>query len=80
MDWHWKKVANRYELTYEDLDFPSSGAVYHTGYFSGKLLDILQAGYYLKGSYWYPDLTERQIMLLDGIREEFRERGVLEDG
>lgn len=79
MDWHWKKSINRYELTYEDLDFPCSGQIYHTGYFSVKLLDILEAVYYLKGGYWYPDLTERQIMLLDGIKVDFERKGVFKD-
>lgn len=76
MDWHFEKQLNKFELIYKDLDIPSTGVVIHTGYYSDKLLDILEAGYYLKGYYWHPHLTERQSKILDAINlEVMREVG-----
>ena len=67
--WHSvKNSPNEYELVFEDLDVPSSGFIYRTGYKSSSLRNILMAEWYLIGSAFPLELTERQVFLLEDIR------------
>lgn len=67
--WHFKKNSlHEFELVFEDLNVPSSGFKYCTGYVSASLRDILNAEWYLSGSAFHVELTDRQKMILDDIR------------
>lgn len=67
--WSFNKNApNEYELIFEDLDVPSSGFCYYTGYRSANLRDILNAIWYLNGVAFCVELTKRQQLLLEDVR------------
>ena len=67
--WHFEKNSpHEYELVLEDLDIPSSGFIFRTGYISSKLRDILHAEWYLSGSACHVELTDRQKRILEDIR------------
>lgn len=67
--WHGAVNAPKeYELVLEDLNVPSSGFVFRTGYRSANYRDILYSIWYLNGYSYTPELTERQVKLLDDIK------------
>lgn len=58
--WHFQKFSSdQFELVFEDLEYPSSGFLYETGYVSSNLLDILKAEWYLNGCACHFELTDR---------------------
>lgn len=67
--WHFiKNSPYEYELVFEDVNTPSSGFLFRTGYISSNLWEILKAEWYLSGSACRVELTDRQKRILDDIR------------
>lgn len=67
--WHVaRNFVNEFELVLEDLNVPSSGFLFRTGYISRNFRDILYAVWYMSGYSCTPELTERQVKLLDDIK------------
>lgn len=64
----WKFAPGHYELIYGDLNVPSSGFFYRPGYRSDNMRDILHAVWFLSGSAFHVELTQRQQLILEDIK------------
>lgn len=68
IEWSFQKSGTSYELILVEYTCPGWKVIFESGYISQNLRDILEAEWYLAGSFYHPHLTDRQMRILDDIK------------
>lgn len=68
--WTFAHEGKKYKIVLVDFSLDICNIVYDPGFVADDLGIILQASYFLNGYWWHPDLTDRQIRVLQDIQNE----------